>query len=404
MEYISNEQIRENKVNQFVSHRGGKSYPSHTIVHAKLEMTEPGDADELEADAVASEVINGGVIRREISQGGVSGGITMPANMEGVLSSMQGGGMAMPSGLKNMMENGFNRDFSQVRLHTGADATQASSSINAKAFTYGNDIYFNQGQFNPHTSEGQRLVAHELTHVVQGSGKVGRDIDENDNARDNQQLVSLILYGNGGIYQNTDRGWRQTHDVGEAYYKSAQSKAKKEKNEYTNINNIHILVYPIKTKTDFFEIIEKQDDNSIIRLNIYSHGVFDQIVIGGFDGNKQDIDIHEEDIRSHEDLLQKKINANATIKLWGCNMGNDSEGLSIAQILVDVINKPNVEVIASTSGTIFKPEKNGHHDHTYDGETLPNGGDWKTFKIKRTSDTRTLHPLLQSIIRLYGIY
>ena len=49
-----------------------------------------------------------------------------------------------------------------------------SSSIHAKAFTLGNDIYFNRGQFSPETSEGQRLVAHELTHVAQGGNYIKR--------------------------------------------------------------------------------------------------------------------------------------------------------------------------------------------------------------------------------------
>lgn len=80
----------------------------------------------------------------------------------------------MPDGLRGMMERGFDRDFSQVRLHTDGEAAGLSSSIHAKAFTHGNDIYFNQGQYAPETSEGQRLVAHELAHVAQGGGKVGR--------------------------------------------------------------------------------------------------------------------------------------------------------------------------------------------------------------------------------------
>ena len=80
----------------------------------------------------------------------------------------------MPTGLRNMMESGFGQDFSHVRLHTDSEAATLSSSIHAKAFTHGNDIYFNQGQFSPNTSEGQKLMAHELTHVVQGTGKVGR--------------------------------------------------------------------------------------------------------------------------------------------------------------------------------------------------------------------------------------
>ena len=150
-----------------------KSYPSRTIVHAKLEMTEPGDHDEQEADAAANDIVSGGKIRRKISNGGGSG-ISVSPQVESRIAQLQGGGHAMPAGLRNMMENGFGRNFSQVRLHTDSQAADMSSSISARAFTHGNDIYFNRGQFSPNTSEGQRLVAHELTHVAQGTGKVGR--------------------------------------------------------------------------------------------------------------------------------------------------------------------------------------------------------------------------------------
>lgn len=155
--------------------------PSRTIVHAKLEMTNPDSQEELEADAAANDIVQGGKIARSILAGSSDGGMAVSSQMECRLNSLQGCGQVMPDGLRNMMERGFNRDFSQVRLHTDSEAASLSSSIHAKAFTHGNDIYFNQGQFSPNTSEGQKLMAHELTHVVQGGGKVARD-EEKDSA------------------------------------------------------------------------------------------------------------------------------------------------------------------------------------------------------------------------------
>ncbi|MGP1420105.1 MAG: eCIS core domain-containing protein [Tannerella sp.] len=81
----------------------------------------------------------------------------------------------MPTALRSQMESGFEADFSGVRLHTGSAAEAMSNNLRAKAFTYGNDIYFNRGQYSPDTTAGQHLIAHELTHVVQQSGKVGRE-------------------------------------------------------------------------------------------------------------------------------------------------------------------------------------------------------------------------------------
>ncbi|MBR4840002.1 MAG: DUF4157 domain-containing protein [Paludibacteraceae bacterium] len=183
-----NESAMQGKVNTPSSQQnrsGNVSYPSRTIIHPKLELTEPGDSDEQEADAAASDVMSGKVCRK-ISGGGAGGGMAVSSQMESQLNHLQGGGQSMPAGLRGMMERGFDRDFSQVRLHTDSEAAGLSSSIHAKAFTHGNDIYFNRGQFSPETSEGQRLVAHELAHVAQGGGKVGRDgeeVDEIDNLR-----------------------------------------------------------------------------------------------------------------------------------------------------------------------------------------------------------------------------
>ncbi len=63
----------------------------------------------------------------------------------------------------------FDYDFSQVRVHNGTQAADISRSINARAFTLGNNIAFGSGQYQPHSSEGKRLLGHELTHVVQQS-------------------------------------------------------------------------------------------------------------------------------------------------------------------------------------------------------------------------------------------
>lgn len=91
-------------------------------------------------------------------------------NFEQSLAASKGGGSPLPNDTKASMENRFGTDFSQVRIHTGGAASTMSDGIQAKAFAHGNDIYFNQGQYNPHSKEGQTLLAHELTHTVQQNG------------------------------------------------------------------------------------------------------------------------------------------------------------------------------------------------------------------------------------------
>jgi hypothetical protein len=68
------------------------------------------------------------------------------------------------------LSNALGADFSGVKVHTGQNAVEMNRSLNARAFTHGNDIYFNKGEYNPESSEGKRLLAHELTHVVQQKG------------------------------------------------------------------------------------------------------------------------------------------------------------------------------------------------------------------------------------------
>ncbi len=88
-------------------------------------------------------------------------------NLESRLQSTKGQGTPMDNKTRNEMECGFGKDFSGVKLHTGGEATQLSNDLNAQAFTHGRDIYFNEGKYNPDSSSGKHLLAHELTHTVQ---------------------------------------------------------------------------------------------------------------------------------------------------------------------------------------------------------------------------------------------
>ncbi len=83
------------------------------------------------------------------------------------LSSTKGSGSALPGETREFMESRFNADFSGVRVHTGSTAQTMSSNIHAHAFAHGNDIYFDEGKFSPHSESGKTLLAHELTHTIQ---------------------------------------------------------------------------------------------------------------------------------------------------------------------------------------------------------------------------------------------
>jgi len=90
------------------------------------------------------------------------------------IQSSMGSGSSIPNNTRSFMESRFGTDFSDVKIHTGDESAQLNRELNAKAFTVNNNIYFNNGQYQPQSDSGKHLLAHELSHVVQqgrnGSG------------------------------------------------------------------------------------------------------------------------------------------------------------------------------------------------------------------------------------------
>jgi hypothetical protein len=85
------------------------------------------------------------------------------------IKSQSGKGSPLPAKVLAEMNHSFHMDFSKVRIHHDAAAAKLCLELHAQAFAHGNDIYFNEGKYNPESAEGKLLLAHELTHVVQQS-------------------------------------------------------------------------------------------------------------------------------------------------------------------------------------------------------------------------------------------
>ena len=97
---------------------------------------------------------------------------SVSAQMESRIQSQRGSGSGMDTVTQTAMESSFGADFSSVKIHTDSTAVQMSRDLNAHAFTIGNDVFFNEGRYQPQTKEGAGLLAHELTHVVQQGAAV----------------------------------------------------------------------------------------------------------------------------------------------------------------------------------------------------------------------------------------
>lgn len=161
-----------------------------TVIQPSLNINKEDDEYEKEANHVADKVMkmsdpDEGKKMREEGQAfrmpeepetiqkmsDSSSGLEASPNVEKGISSSKGNGQSLAADTQHELEEKIGADFSDVNIHTDHNAVQMNKEIGAKAFTHGNDIYFNQGQYNPASDQGKHLIAHELTHVVQqGTG------------------------------------------------------------------------------------------------------------------------------------------------------------------------------------------------------------------------------------------
>jgi hypothetical protein len=92
------------------------------------------------------------------------------SDLESRIHRLRGRGQPLPQSSQGFFGSRIGADFSGVRIHTGSESDSLNQSLNAKAFTTGQDIFFRKGEYNPGSSSGKELLAHELTHVVQQRG------------------------------------------------------------------------------------------------------------------------------------------------------------------------------------------------------------------------------------------
>ncbi|MEA5516994.1 DUF4157 domain-containing protein, partial [Nodularia sp. UHCC 0506] len=107
------------------------------------------------------------------------GGGEASTDLDTAINSARGSGQKMADNIREPMEQAFGADFSGVKVHTDGQSDQLNQSIQAKAFTTGQDVFFRQGAYEPGSRGGQELLAHELTHVVQQSGGMVRRAIQN---------------------------------------------------------------------------------------------------------------------------------------------------------------------------------------------------------------------------------
>lgn len=171
------------------------------VVQPKLVVGSPGDKYEQEADRVAERFIGmqkpcpkcligseknknalwlksidnqiSHLPQREGKKGATQIGkvdrqaFQLSPQFETEIRSSRGGGQPLQKSAHNILEPWFGRDLSDVRIHTDFRSSEVAKSVNAIAFTTGQDVFFSRGSYDPESNKGLRLIAHELTHVLQ---------------------------------------------------------------------------------------------------------------------------------------------------------------------------------------------------------------------------------------------
>src|SRR5262245_39859005 len=160
------------------------------LMQKRGDLSQPGDSHEGKSDIIQQPMVVGPIIQRKCACGSAVSApqeecadcqakrlpvqrqateeadqSSLPSSVEEVMRS--GNGEPLPKNTQEYMETALGADLGGVRIHTGPQAARASQDINAAAFTHGQNIYFGAGRYQPDTTDGKRLLAHELTHTIQ---------------------------------------------------------------------------------------------------------------------------------------------------------------------------------------------------------------------------------------------
>jgi hypothetical protein len=119
---------------------------------------------------LASQVGNVALTRLARDGSGILDGGRAHPDVEAALARSRGAGTALDGAIRDRYGSGLGDPLTDVRVHADADADVLARSVSARAFTVGSDLYFARDEYRPGTSRGDRLLAHELTHVVQQRG------------------------------------------------------------------------------------------------------------------------------------------------------------------------------------------------------------------------------------------
>jgi hypothetical protein len=266
-------------------------------IQAKLTIGEVGDKYEQEADQTAQQVVNqinapapvqsspgqslqreempqeeelqmkptSGILQREempqeeelqmkpmVQLKPDASGMQAKPDLEASIQQAKGGGQPLSDNIKQPMEKAFGADFSGVKVHTDAHSDQLNQSIQAKAFTTGQDVFFRQGAYDPSSQGGQELIAHELTHVVQQNGTaVQRRLSNEPEHQSNQGVQVGKTPAHLSSKLTSATGIVQCGQLSDQELADAKARTSASRNFWQNLKNQTQQVAPNPSKAPF---------------------------------------------------------------------------------------------------------------------------------------------------------
>ena len=232
------------------------------------------------------------------------------------LNDGEGRGNSLSPDMRREMETSFGADFGHVGIHTDQEAVQLAQGLGAQAFTHGSDIYFNRGKYDTSSSEGKRLLAHELTHVVQQGSTLKK-----------KRIQRQLAYGSGY-----------------AGYSSAGKEIRNAKAGTWNPTSVDFRTNAgrsgggtgVKDLPELIKAISAQGKGTIKNLGIIGHSNSRALGLSG-DVHAEGVPLRglitEATLQSHKaeiDAVKDRFTDDAAITLYSCNSGGVSSGLADA--------------------------------------------------------------------------
>lgn len=280
-------------------------------------------------------------------------GMDTDTSLVSTLCTTRGSGESLPEPIKTFMEASLGRRLDRVRVHTGRRAEAMTKTLDAAAFTFGRNVYFNSGRYSPTTTKGARLLAHELVHTVQQDfhdGQIPNSLPistpEEPSEKQAETVATQIVgdtsishrhanpLGNMNSHRiqpriqmasNFDVAIYETKDHGAGWEDAPSESTKLEANSIKEAGSK--LNYFIKAARKLFG-----SSSAIKQLSFYGHGAPGYQSVGAGESYDAAKEISVASIDTYPDDYKKIYNPlleGASVYLRGCNVGAGPAGLAL---------------------------------------------------------------------------